>query len=170
MNLFALSDSDARLSEEDRRSCEGDISKEECKHALATMARNKVAGVSGFSAEFFSFFWEEIGEIIVEYINEAKNDKLFVTHRRGVLTLIPKKGNQKLLINKRPICLLDVIYKLTRALMRSGELRVLMRGWPKGPPLRIFQSKSRSVKIQTALERSRRTLQDTIMLTLFFDL
>ena len=23
---------------------------------------------------------------------------------------------------------------LTRALMRSGELRVLMRGWPKGPP------------------------------------
>ena len=30
--------------------------------------------------------------------------------------------------------------------------------------------KSRRVKIQTALERSRRTLQDTIMLTLFFDL
>ena len=26
-----------------------------------------------------------------------------------------------------------IIY-LTRALMRSGELRVLMRGWPKGPP------------------------------------
>ena len=59
---------------------------------------------------------------------------------------------------------------LTRALMRSGELRVLMRGWPKGPPLRIFKSKSRRVKIQTALERSRRTLRDTIMLTLFFDL
>ena len=61
---------------------------------------------------------------------------------------------------------------LTRALMRSGELRVLMRGWPKGPPppLHIFKSKSRRVKIQTALERSRRSLQDTIMLTLFFDL
>ena len=40
-------------------------------------------------------------------------------------------------------------------------------GWPKGP-LRIFKSKSRRVKIQTALERSRRTPQDTIMLTLFF--
>ena len=37
-------------------------------------------------------------------------------------------------------------------------------------PLRIFKSKSRRVKIQTALERSSRTLQDTIMLTLFFDL
>ena len=57
---------------------------------------------------------------------------------------------------------------LTRALMRSGELHVLMRGWPKGPPLRIFKIKSRRVKIQTASERSRRTLQNTIMLTLFF--
>ena len=45
-----------------------------------------------------------------------------------------------------------------------------MGGGPKAPPLRIFKSKSRRVKIQTALERSRRTLQDTIMLTLFFDL
>ena len=60
---------------------------------------------------------------------------------------------------------------LTRALMGSGELRVLMGGGPMPPPpLRIFKSKSRRVKIQTALERSRRTLQDTITLTLFFDL
>ena len=35
-------------------------------------------------------------------------------------------------------------------------------------PLRIFKSKSRRVKIQTSLERSRRTLQAMIMLTLFF--
>ena len=59
---------------------------------------------------------------------------------------------------------------LTSALMRSGELHVLMGGGGGGPkgPLRIFKSKSRRVKIQTALERSRRTLQDKIMLTLFF--
>ena len=43
-------------------------------------------------------------------------------------------------------------------------------GWPIGPPLRIFKSKRLRVKIQTASLRSRRTLQDTIMLTLFFDL
>ena len=47
--------------------------------------------------------------------------------------------------------------------MGSGELRVLMRG-----PLRIFQNNSRSGEIQMALERYRRTVQDTIMLTLFF--
>ena len=53
--------------------------------------------------------------------------------------------------------------------MGSGELRVLM-GVAQSAPLRIFKSKSHRVKIQTALERSRRTLQDKIMLTLFFDL
>ena len=53
--------------------------------------------------------------------------------------------------------------------MRSGELHVLMGGGQRAP-LRIFKSKSRRVKIQTALERSRRTLQETIMLILFFDL
>ena len=53
--------------------------------------------------------------------------------------------------------------------MGSGELHVLMGGVPKGP-LRIFKSENLRVKIQTALERSRRTLQDTIMLTLCFDL
>ena len=46
----------------------------------------------------------------------------------------------------------------------SGELHVLMRG-PKAP-LRIFECKSRRVKIQTALI-SRLTIQETVMLTLF---
>ena len=53
--------------------------------------------------------------------------------------------------------------------MGSGELHVLM-GVAQRPPLRIFKNKSRRVKIQTELERSRRILQDTIMLTLFCDL
>ena len=55
--------------------------------------------------------------------------------------------------------------------MGSGELHVLMGGGGgKGRALFIFKSKSSRVKIQTALERSRRTLQDTIIVTLFFDL
>ena len=59
-------------------------------------------------------------------------------------------------LNPRP----DGVWRVTRP---DG-------GWPKGPPLRIFKSKSRRAKIQTAMERSRQTLQDKIMLTLFFDL
>ena len=110
---FAPSDNVPRLSEADKSVCEGPMTTEEGKYALSKMARNKASGVSGFSAEFFSFFWDDIGNIIIEYANEAREKgELFIAHRRGVLTLIPKKNNQKKLENKRPICLLDVLYKL----------------------------------------------------------
>ena len=110
---FALGRNDPRLTEEEKLSCEGPILVEECRYALAMMARNKTAGISGFSAEFYSFFWADIGNLVVDYVNDAKQaGELFITHRRGLLTLIPKKGCQMLLANKRPICLLDVLYKL----------------------------------------------------------
>ena len=123
---FALGENVPRLSQEDKLSCEGPITYEECKFATSKMARNKTAGVSGFSAEFLSFFWEELGSIVVDYINDAKIRKqLFVSHRRGILTLIPKKGDQKLLVNKRPICLLDVIYKLIAKVIATRMGKVI---------------------------------------------
>ena len=102
-----------QLSEDDKLTCEGPITKQEGKVALTKMARNKTAGISGFTAEFFAFFWDVLGDIIVDYFNDAKDvGELFISNRRGILTLIPKKGNQMELKNKRPICLLDVLYKL----------------------------------------------------------
>ena len=51
--------------------------------------------------------------MLVDYFNLAKEEgELFISHRRGILALIPKKGNQMQLKNKRPICLLDVVYKI----------------------------------------------------------
>ena len=101
-----------KLSDEERAQCEGPISNDECKFALSKMNKNKAPGVSGFSVEFLSFFWQDIGSIIVMYINDAFHNGWFITQRRGFITLVPKKGATNLLQNKRPICLLDVVYKL----------------------------------------------------------
>ena len=102
-----------RLEEADKLLCDGPISNNECKHALENMKNNKAASVSGFSKEFFLFFWSELGDLVVDYINQAKQQgQFFVTQRRGVITLIPKKGDQKMLANKPAICLLDIIYKI----------------------------------------------------------
>ena len=59
-------------------------------------------------------------------------------------------------LNPRP----DEVWRVTRP----------DEGVAQRAPLLIFKRKSRRVKIQTASERSRRTLQNTIMLTLLFDL
>ena len=99
-----------RLDEVDKISCEGPITNSECEAALKGMINNKAASVSGYSKEFFLFFWNDIGEMVVEYINHAREvGHFFITQRRGVLTLIPKKGDQKFISNKRAICLLDII-------------------------------------------------------------
>ena len=101
------------LSDHDRDQCEGLITAEECHEALRNMASHRAPSVSGLNKEFILFFWDDLKEIIVNYINEAYNDKcLFITQRRGVITLLPKPGDKKQIKNKRPICLLDIVYKI----------------------------------------------------------
>ena len=102
-----------RLTDDEKLACEGLITGKECITALKSMANNKTPGPSGFTKEFFVHFWDEIGELIVSYINDAFHDgEFFFTQRRGYVTLLPKKGDQTRLCNKRPIVLLDTIYKI----------------------------------------------------------
>ena len=54
---------------------------------LGKMNRNKAPGISGFTPEFMQFFWDDIGPIIVDYINDAYRNGLFITQRRGMVTI-----------------------------------------------------------------------------------
>ena len=115
-----------QLSEEDQAACEGKMTNEECKKALAAMLNNKAPSVSGFSKEFYLFFWDEMGQFIVDYINESwQLGRFFITQRRGILVLIPKTGDAKLLKNKRPICLLDVVYKIAAKVLATRLSKVI---------------------------------------------
>ena len=115
-----------QLNENQKKSCEGDLDNQECLQALKGMLNNKAPSVSGFSKEFFLFFWAELGEMIVAYANNARKNGLFyITQRRGVLTLLPKKGNQKLIKNKRAICLLDIIYKIVAKAIANRLMLVI---------------------------------------------
>ena len=112
MNQFLSCEEIPKLTNEEKEQCEGPISREECTAALAKMNRNKAPGVSGFTPEFFLLFWDDIGSMVVSYVNHAFSHGFFISQRRGIVTLIPKKGVQYEMKNKRPICLLDVIYKI----------------------------------------------------------
>ena len=64
--------------------------------------------------------------MVVDYINEARRDGIFfATQRRGVLTILPIKGDQKLIRYKRAICLLDVIYKIVAKVLANRMMAVL---------------------------------------------
>ena len=115
-----------RLDEADRELCDAPLTSEECKKALDGMMNNKAPSISGFPKEFFHFFWTELETMVLNVIQQAKDrGKFFITQRRGVLTLIPKKGDQKLISNKRAICLLDIVYKITAKVMANRLMNVL---------------------------------------------
>ena len=89
------------------------LSADECHKALTHMKSDKSPGSDGLPAEFYNFFWDEIGEAIVEVLNFCFNRGLLTESTRlAIISLLYKKGDIELLKNWRPISLLNVDYKI----------------------------------------------------------
>ena len=114
------------LSADERKSCEGLLSLGECLDALKGMSRNKSPGLDGLPMEFYLHFWATLGNDLVEVLNHSyENMSLSSSQSRGVITLVPKKGNLCLLKNWRPITLLNVDYKIASRAIAGRMLPVL---------------------------------------------
>lgn len=121
-----LSNLEKQLDPLDRASCEGPLSVEECFTALKGMARGKTPGLDGLPMEFYLTFWHVIGKDLVDSLNHSWLVKsLSRSQRRGVITLVPKKGDLRLCKNWRPISLLSVDYKIASRAIAGRLLRVL---------------------------------------------
>ena len=107
--------------------CEGMISKEECLTALKEFKNNKTPGTDGFSAEFYKFFWSDLGTEMTASFNYAfQKGSLSISQKRGIISLIPKKNKDKTLLeNLRPISLLNVDYKILTKSIAKGLEKVL---------------------------------------------
>ena len=103
-----------QLSTEEKESLEGELTLEEAEYALQNMKNDKSPGSDGFSAEFFKFFWKELGFFVVRALNEAYRDgELSATQKEGLITCIPKGDKPREYVkNWRPISMLNVIYKI----------------------------------------------------------
>ena len=112
------------LNDQDRSSCEGQVAEKECLSALKEFKNGKSPGTDGLSAEFYKFFWADLGTDMTASFNYAfRTGTLSISQRRGIISLIPKKNKDKsLLENLRPISLLNVDYKiLTKAIAKRLE-------------------------------------------------
>ena len=117
-----LSKLSRRLCKDERASCEGLLTLEECFAALSGMARGKTPGSNGFPMEFYLRFWSSLGADLVRVLNVAyEAGQLSTSQRRGLIIVLYKKNDRLETKNWRPISLLNVDYKIaTRAI--SGRL------------------------------------------------
>ena len=111
---FTLNLKIPKLSDEDRDNLEGPLTYDECKKVLETFQEDKAPGEDGFTAEFYKYFFELLGNDLIASFNEAQlKGELSISQRRGVITLTPKEDGSLLdLSNWRPITLLNVDYKI----------------------------------------------------------
>ena len=107
-----------QLSSSDQNSCDLPLSSAELESALKKMEIDKSPGIDGLTSNFYKHFWPLIGPDVTKVFNHSfKHGLLTRSQRRGIITLVFKKGDRSKLQNWRPITLLNTDYKiLTKAL------------------------------------------------------
>ncbi|KAK3560765.1 hypothetical protein QTP86_019211, partial [Hemibagrus guttatus] len=102
-----------QVSSEDNAALEGPLVLEELQVAPNTMPGGKAPGIDGLPVEFYKFFWKELGEDLLEVLEESCRKRcLPLSSRRAVITLLPKKGDLQDIKNWRPVSLLCTDYKI----------------------------------------------------------
>jgi len=106
---------------------------EEIKQAIFNMEKNTAPGPDHMPVEFFQVCWDIIKEDLLEMFEEFYENKLDISRLNyGVITLIPKLKEANQIQQYRPICLLNVVFKIfSKTLMMRVE-SVLERIISKG--------------------------------------
>ena len=116
-----------KITDEEALSLEGELQYDEVLACLKNMKNNKSPGPSGFTAEFYKFFWLDINKYLINSLNHAfKTGELSISQKQGLITCIPKPDKPRDQIkNYRPISLLNTSYKLASSVIAARIKRVL---------------------------------------------
>lgn len=109
-----IPDTQNKIDNLSMQALEESLSLQELTQALFAMPNNKTPGCDGLPAELYKILWNTIGPIYHEMVLEAVENKcLPLSSRRGVITLMPKKNREALLLkNWRSLTMLNVNYKI----------------------------------------------------------
>ena len=105
---------DPMLSPEFRDRCEAELNVHEIYDAVMTLKPNKVGGPDGFTAEFYKTFFHQLkNHLLRMYLFAFDKGLLPRTTRKGLISLLPKKGKDSRYVkNMRPLTLLNIDYKI----------------------------------------------------------
>ena len=100
----------------------GPFTEEEIQNAIFDVEHNKAPGPNGFPAEFYQHFWELIKEDLMQMLHELHSGDLsLLSPNFGVITLVPKTQDACKIQKYRPICLLNVSFKI---FMKVATIRI----------------------------------------------
>ena len=110
-----------------QQSCEGFLSRQELSDAVKTLNLGKSPGSDGFSVEFYLFFWDILGPLLLRVANQCFRDGNLCDSMKGSVTrlIYKKRGDIKNLKNWRPISLLNVDYKIISKVLTLRLSKVL---------------------------------------------
>ncbi|XP_062188905.1 uncharacterized protein LOC133892218 [Phragmites australis] len=103
----------AQVSQLENDVLTAEFSEKEVRAAIFQMEHNKAPGSDGFPAEFYQVFWELIKHDFMPLFNEFHKGSLpLFSLNFGIITLLPKQKEATQIQQFRPICLLNVSFKI----------------------------------------------------------
>jgi hypothetical protein len=102
-----------QISDEENDSLTADFTMEEVKGAIFQMEHNKAPRPDGFPAEFYQIFWETIKDDLMALFEDFSKGCLPLHSLNfGTIILLPKLSEAIRIEQYRPICLLNVSFKI----------------------------------------------------------
>ena len=116
-NNFSMDESQTedipQISLEENTILSSQFSEKEVRDAIFQMTNNKAPGPDGFPAEFYQEFWGLIKRDLLAMLEEFHKGELPICNLNfGTITLLPKAKEVKQIQQYRPICLLNVSFKI----------------------------------------------------------
>lgn len=102
-----------RLTVEERDSLDMPFDEMEVKNIIDSMEKNKAAGLDGITIEFYQTWWEIIKKDMMQLFADFYSGKVDMSRiNYGIITLVPKGTDADTIQKYRPICLLQVLFKI----------------------------------------------------------
>ena len=94
VDLRTLLSNAPSLTHEEREFNEGQITCTEALAAVQAVKNNKSRGPDGYTPEFYTNIFRDIGNFLVRSINYGyQNEEMPVTQKQGIITCIQKREN-----------------------------------------------------------------------------
>ena len=102
-----------QVSQEENDVLISEFTKTEVKDVVFQMEHNKAPGPDGFPVEFYQVFWNLIkDDLMALFTDFHKEDLNLYSLNFGIITLIPKIHEATKIQQYRPICVLNVSFKI----------------------------------------------------------